>query len=165
MPRIPFDTLPPQARLWIFAAERPLDAPERDRVLGAADAFLDTWTAHGTPLRAAREWRHDQFLLIGVDESQAGASGCSIDALFRGLKALQVELGVRLVDTPPVWFRDGAEIVVASRERFAELAAAGAVDRATPVFDNTLTRVADLRAGRWEVPAGAAWHGKAFPLT
>src|SRR5688500_10221442 len=32
MPRIPFDQLPSDARLWIFAAERPLVPPERTRV-------------------------------------------------------------------------------------------------------------------------------------
>jgi hypothetical protein len=30
------------------------------------------------------------------------------------------------------------------------------------VFDNTLTRVGDLQAGRWEVKAAESWHAKAF---
>lgn len=162
MTRVLFDQLPPDARLWIFAAARPLAATERDRVLAAVDAFLDGWTAHGVALRAARDVRDDRFLLVAVDEAAAGASGCSIDSLFRELRALQRELGVTLVDTPPVWFRDGREIAVASRARFAKLAAAGVVGRDTPVFDNTLSRVGELREGRWERRAGDAWHAKVF---
>ena len=81
MPRIAFDQLPSDARLWIFAAERPLSAVERDRVLAETDAFIDQWTAHGVPLTAARDVRYDQFVLVGVDERAAGVSGCSVDAL------------------------------------------------------------------------------------
>jgi hypothetical protein len=49
-----------------------------------------------------------------------------------------------------------------SRERFAELASSGTVGPNTRVFDNTLTRVGDLLAGKWEVKAADAWHARAF---
>ena len=58
-------------------------APGVDRVTFEAieadgvDAFLDQWNAHGSALTCAREWRDDRFLAIGVDQSTAGASGCS----------------------------------------------------------------------------------------
>src|ERR1700674_4825280 len=48
MARIPFDQLPPDARLWIFAASRRLSDEERQRVLAEADAFIEQWTAHAT---------------------------------------------------------------------------------------------------------------------
>ena len=32
----------------------------------------------------------------------------------------------------------------------------------TVVFDNTVTRLKDARAGRWEGPARASWHQKTF---
>ena len=65
MPRIPFDQLPSDARLWIFAAERPLSTTESRRVLDETDAFIDQWAAHGVPLMAGRDLRHDQFVLVG----------------------------------------------------------------------------------------------------
>src|ERR1700680_3728919 len=46
MPRIPFNQLPPDARLWIFAASRRLSDEERQRVLAEADAFIEQWAAH-----------------------------------------------------------------------------------------------------------------------
>jgi hypothetical protein len=36
------------------------------------------------------------------------------------------------------------------------------VSPSTRVFDNTLTRVGDLMAGKWEVKAADAWHARAF---
>jgi hypothetical protein len=161
MPRIAFDQLPPDARLWIFAAERPLST-EEGRRFEEADAFVATWTAHGVPLAAGRDLRYNQFVLIGVDERAAGVSGCSVDALVRRMQQLERTLGVELVNNGPVLYREGDAIERVSRERFAELAAAGTVSLSTRVFDNTLTRIGDVLAGKWEVKASESWHGRAF---
>ncbi len=83
MPRLLFDELPPDARVWIFGAERPLVDTERARVLDEGDAFIGQWAAHDVPLTTARDLRYDQFIFVAVDERAAGASGCSIDALVR----------------------------------------------------------------------------------
>ena len=162
MPRIAFDELPEDARVWIFSAARKLTGPERTRLLSEVDAFLDQWGAHATPLTAGRDLVYGRFLFVAVDQRAAGPSGCSIDALVRRMKALQEELGVELVDHAPVLFRRGEEIVRAPREAFAALAEAGEVGPGTTVFDNTLTTLGDVRAGRWEVPASASWHARAF---
>jgi hypothetical protein len=162
MPRVSFEDLPPDARLWIFAAGRPLSTDESSRVLDETDAFIDQWTAHGVALRAGREVRYNQFLLVGVDERAAGVSGCSVDALVRRMRQLEEVLGAELVDNGPVLYREGNVIERVTRGRFAELAAAGTVGPNTRVFDNTLTRVGDLLAGKWEVKAGDSWHARAF---
>jgi hypothetical protein len=162
MPRIPFEQLPADARLWIFPAARRLSAEEKRRVLAEADAFIDQWTAHGVPLTAGRELHHDQFMLVGVDERAAGVSGCSVDALVRRMQQLESTLGVELVNNGPVLYREGQAIERVSRDRFAELVAAGTISLHTVVFDNTLTRVGDVRGGRWEVPASESWHARAF---
>ena len=162
MPRIPFDQLPSDARLWIFAAERPMAAAESARVLEETDSFINQWMAHGTPLTAGRDLRHNQFVLVGVDERAAGVSGCSIDALVRRMQQLESALGLELVNNGPVLYREGDAIERVSRDRFAELAASGTVSPNTRVFDNTLTRVGDLLAGKWEVRAADTWHARAF---
>ncbi len=162
MPRADFDTLPEDARLWIFAADRPLESEERDRLLERVDAFLEQWRAHGAPLTASRDWRYDRFLFVGVDENAAGVSGCSIDALVRDIKALEAELNTTLVDHSPVLFREGEAIRRVSRQEFAELATGGGVNTDTLVFNNSLTTVGQVRAGEWEVRVADSWHGKAF---
>jgi hypothetical protein len=165
MPLVAFDQLPADARLWIFAADRELTVPERDRLLAGVDEFLGDWRAHGHPLTVARDWKYDRFLLVGVDEASAGASGCSIDAMTRTLLLLERALEVELLDHGPVLFRqESGAIARLPRPAFAELARGGSVTPDTVVFNNTLTRVGELRDGRWETTARASWHGRAFGL-
>jgi len=159
MSLIPFDTLPDDARLWCFGASRAPDASTAELLSDSMRAFIAEWTAHRRDLHAGFDWLHGRFLLIGVDESRAGASGCSIDALTGHLKRLGAELDVDLLDAMPVWFRGTAgDIRMVSRADFSDLAAQGVVTTDTPVFDLTLTRLGDARAGGLETRAGSAWQ-------
>lgn len=162
MPRIEFDALPDHGRVWVFPADRPLDPDEAGRLLREVDDFLDGWAAHGAPLRSGRLLHEDTFLVVGVDEDASVPSGCSIDALVNRLEALGAELGVKLVEHAPVWYRDGDAIRVVSRADFRTLAREGTVDASTPVFDTTLTRLSALRDGGLERSARDSWHGRVF---
>ena len=162
MPRVDFDQLPDDARLWIFTAERSLSDAEQAQLLTEVDRFVGQWGAHDVPLTAARELRYDRFLFVAVDQRKVGPSGCSIDALVRQTKALEQEIGIELVNHAPVVFRQGSAIERVPRDQFAKLAAAGKVGLETTVFDNTLTCVGDVRAGRWETRLANSWHARAF---
>ena len=154
---VPFESLPPESRIWIFASERPLDGADAARLLAEVDAYLERWQAHGEPLRAARHFSDAHFLVIGVDPRTANASGCSIDGLFRQLQRVQDEIGARLVGGGRVFYRDPSGAPrLASREDFSLRARGGEVTPETPVFDTTLTSLGAWRAG-FERPAGEAW--------
>ena len=162
MPRIDFAQLPADSRVWIFSADRVLSNDQQTQLLASVDGFLAQWGAHDMPLTAGREIRYDRFLFIAVDQQRVGPSGCSVDALVKQMKTLQQELGVELVDHAPVLFRRGDEIARVAREEFLALVADGEVSLDTTVFDNTLTRLGDVRDGRWETNAERTWHGRAF---
>ena len=162
MPRILFAELPDQARVWIFAADRPMDDREQVVILAATDEFLDGWAAHGTSLTCARDLRYGQFLLIAVDEAATDASGCSVDAMVHNLKRLERELDLRLVDHSSVQYRADGAVRRLARAEFAELVAAGDIGPQTTVFNNTVPTVGDVRAGRWETSASESWHAQAF---
>lgn len=158
-----FDPLPDSARLWTFGVSRPLSDDEEARLLAAVDRFLDGWKAHGHPLAAARDWRYGRFLLVAVDDRVTPPSGCSIDALVRTLKELEGEMEVEIVGGAPVWYRDGGPegpVRRVTRGEFREAAAEGGIDDETIVFDPTLTRLGELRRGRWELPAAESWHSR-----
>ena len=122
MPLVPFDSLPDDARLWVFASDRALLDADADRLLEEADTFLSRWQAHGSPLTCGRDWRDDRFLAIAVDQSAAGASGCSIDGLYRSFSALERELGTRLLAGGRVFHRDpSGEVQVSDRAMFSTL--------------------------------------------
>jgi len=160
MPHVPFETLPADARVWVFGAANELTVPASDRLLGAVDDFLTQWNAHGSPLVCAREWRDNRFLAIGVDQSTAGASGCSIDGLFRTLARLEPELGTSLLGGGRVYYRDGSGRVNATtRTAFNQLARAGRVGPETPVFDTSITSAEAWRE-RFERTVRESWHAE-----
>jgi hypothetical protein len=159
MPSVPFDTLPDDARLWVFASAEPLGAEQTRALLAEVDRFLDTWAAHGEPLRAARDLRDGRFLAVGVDQSTAGASGCSIDGLFRRLQALEPTLGTTLLGgASRVYWRDaGGRVQAAPRADAKAHATRGAWGPDSPVFDLGVTTAGDWRT-RFERPARESWH-------
>ena len=145
--------------MWVFGTDRPLNDREADRLLAEVDQFLAQWKAHGAPLTCARDWRDAALLTIGVDTSREGASGCSIDGLFRTLQALERSLGTRLLGGGRVFYRDtSGRVHCVGRDRLAALAASGAVGDDTPVFDMGLTTAAAWRE-RFEAPARETWVG------
>lgn len=163
MPVIPFTDLPPESRVWLFGAAAPIDDVDEKRVLVAVDSFLLTWNAHGQPLWAARDWRDERFLAVGVDMSREGASGCSIDGLFRALKGIEGGIGTTLLDGSLVYYRDRAGFVHGiSRDDFAYLGRRGDVGPDTPVMDLAITDLATYRS-TFERRAGDSWHAALLP--
>lgn len=160
MPRVSFDSLPDDARVWVFGAAREITGEPCDRLLGAVDEFLGQWNAHGSPLVCGREWRDGRFLAIGVDQSTAGASGCSIDGLFRTLARLESEIGTTMLGGGRVYYRDAdGRVNVATRTAFNALGRDGRVGPETPVFDTSITTAAAWRE-RFERPVRESWHAE-----
>jgi hypothetical protein len=158
MPLVPFATLPDDARVWVFASQAPLDEVDEPRLLAAVDGYLLTWKAHGTALTCAREFREEYFLAVGVDERASGASGCSIDGLFRVLQKIEDGIGTTMVGGGNVYFRDPTGLVVwCTRSQFELMSKMREVSAETKVFDLTVTTAGEFRSG-FERPAGASWH-------
>src|ERR1700730_1594729 len=111
MPLVQLKDLPGSPRTWIFGADKTLDGPASETLLAEVDRFLSQWKAHGSPLTVGRDWKYGRFLTVAVDQSTAGASGCSIDGLFRTLKGLEPKLGASLVTSGLIFFRDGSGAV------------------------------------------------------
>lgn len=160
MPRVPFDALPDEARLWVFAAAAPVVGAAATATLAAVDDALENWKAHGMPLRCGRDWRDDRFLAVAADEAATGASGCSIDALFHRLAAIEAIAGTALLTSGQVFWRDGHGVVhMTERPAFRALAAAGTVTGETRVFDTTVLTVGGWRTA-FERRAATAWHAR-----
>ncbi|HUE96551.1 MAG TPA: hypothetical protein VMN39_07815 [Longimicrobiaceae bacterium] len=163
MPAVPFQSLPPDARAWVFGAVQPVLGRDAEQMINHVDGFVHGWVAHGEPVIGSCDWRYDRFLLVAADERATGVSGCSIDALFRILKAVEREFGVTLLDSSPVWYRDESGLITAvPRAEFRKLVRGGEVGPDTIVFDNTVSTVGQIEGGEWERPLCESWHGRAF---
>ena len=158
MTKFDFAALPDSSRVWVYGADRELRLDAEGELLSAVDSFLDQWRAHGTALSAGREWSDGRFLTIAVDQEQTGASGCSIDGLFRTLKSLESSVGAQLVPSGLVYYRgrDG-KIRSVSRDEFSAAAARGEIDGDTEVFDVSVTTLREWK-GRFRSRAADSWH-------
>ena len=58
---VAFDQLPPDARVWIYQANRLLSAPEIMSVLPSLAHFAEEWTSHGRSLLASAEFLRQHF--------------------------------------------------------------------------------------------------------
>ena len=160
-----FTELPDEARLWIFAADRPLSDAESQTLLETLAPFLNEWTAHGLPVRGQAAVLHHRFLLLAGYVLDGEISGCSIDAATRAVNAAARKLGISWVSPLVIFYRDAEGTVQhATRGQFRRLIAEGKVTAETPVFDLSLTTVGALRSGAFEKPAGRSWHARVFAL-
>ena len=119
---ISFDSLPDHARIWIYPSNRKLSEQEIFLVKERTTEFLTQWTAHGADLMAGFDLPYDRFLVIGLNQDQGAASGCSIDASVRFIQSLQEELGIDLLDKMNVTFYSGDFIAHKSLIEFKKMA-------------------------------------------
>ncbi|GAA4503112.1 hypothetical protein GCM10023172_27430 [Hymenobacter ginsengisoli] len=158
---VAFDRLPPRARVWIYQASRPLAEEELMALLPRLAAFAEEWTSHGRQLAASAQFLHRQFLVIGLDEAVAGASGCSIDASVRFVQELEQRLGVQLLEKSRMAFLVNGELRQLTRRELREAIAAGELGPDTPYFNNTLVTKQQLDE-QWPAPAGQTWLASYF---
>lgn len=158
---VAFAHLPARARVWIYQASRPLAEEEIMALLPHLAAFAEEWTSHGQQLAAAAQVLHRQFLVIGLDEAVAGASGCSIDASVRFVRELEQRLGVGLLEKSRMAFLTDGHLRLLTRPELRAAIAAGQVGPDTLYFNNTLTTKGELDA-HWPAPAAQTWLASFF---
>ena len=162
MPVVSFESLPDASRVWVFGSDQPLGEDAEKRLLKGVDEYLGEWKAHGEALTVAREWRDNRFLAVAVDQSSAGASGCSIDGLFRVLQRIQADAGVNMIGGGRVFYRDDhAAVRCVPRSEVPDLVNSGAITRDTVIFDTTLTDLGAFRAC-FETRAKDSWVKEAL---
>jgi hypothetical protein len=133
--------------VWVFGSDKPLTDDGATALIRGVDAYLTDWKAHGAPLTVGREWRDGRFLAVAVDQSTAGASGCSIDGLFRVLQQLERAVGASLVGGGRVFYRDAKGAVQsAARGDIGRLSKEGVIAEDTVVFDTSITDLGNFRA-------------------
>lgn len=157
MPVVSFESLPDASRVWVFGSDRKLTEEGTATLLKGIEEHLSHWKAHGEPLTVGSQLRDDRFLVVAVDQSTAGATGCSIDGLFRVLQGLETKVGASLVGGGKVFYRDNhAEVQSTTRDQINGLMQSGAITRDTVVFDTSLTDLGAFRSG-FEKPAKESW--------
>ncbi len=149
-------------RIWIYQADRFLSDDEVVQMSVSLNDFVSTWAAHGSALAGKGSIKYNLFLILEVDESQAGVTGCSIDSSVRFIKGLEQSFGVSFFDRMKVSFKDASDVVrLVGRDEFERLFKSGEITGDTVVFNNLIQQGEELHTN-WEIPFRDSWHSRFF---
>ena len=158
---VPFDQLPDDARVWIYPSNKKFDPELIEKLQHACTQFLEQWTAHGQSLHAGFCFPYNQFIVIGLNQQEQAATGCSIDASVRFIQQLESQYDLILLDKMNVTFKQGTYVSYKTLTEFKAMASQRAVSKNTIVFNNLVVNKADFLEA-WEVPAHESWHSRFF---
>jgi hypothetical protein len=149
------------SRVWIYQADKKLTDEVVQQIRQELDKFTTGWTAHNNQLKAKGEVRYNRFLILIVDESQAGASGCSIDKSVHFMQNIGQRFNINLFDRFNLAYRDGEEILSLPRHAFEDMLKQGKINTETIVYNNMVQNLTELET-KWEVPFKNSWHIQLF---
>ena len=152
-----YDTLPDTTRVWIYQAQAPFNEKSIVEIRQHIANFTTSWVSHNNQLRGFGDIYHNQFIVLMVDESLAGASGCSIDKSVHFIKMIEQSYAVNMFDRLSFTYKIGEEIHTAGREEFAKLYQENKINDDTLVFNNLVDNKADFD-NNWVVPLKDSWH-------
>ena len=149
------------SRVWVYQSDKELNGTDVNKLQAVLDNFTIGWTAHNNQLKAKAEIRYNRFIILIVDESQAGATGCSIDKSVRFMKDIEQHFGINLFDRFNLAYRSDEQIVSVPRHAFEELISNKTINTNTIVFNNMVQNLSELET-KWEVPFKDSWHIQLF---
>jgi hypothetical protein len=152
---VQFETLPAHSRLWIYQSNKLFTAEQKQILSDALQAFTESWTAHGSPMKASFQLPYDHFVVLAADEQSTSASGCSIDDSVRTIKAIGSKIGLDFFDRKSVAFVMNDTITLIPMSELKKEAAGGTWGTQSPTVNTLITSKGDLSA--WIVPAGQTW--------
>jgi len=156
---INFTELPDHSRIWIYQCNRSFSENELEEINTGLETFLTQWTAHGSDLKAGFEIKYNRFIIIGLDQAMASASGCSIDASVHFIQSLENKFQIDLMDKMNVSYKQGEYIAYKNLKDFKKMAKQRAVSKNTVVFNNLVATKQEY-IENWEVPASESWHAR-----
>ncbi|HIB38374.1 ABC transporter ATPase [Mesonia sp.] len=156
---IDFKDLPSEARIWIYQANRPFTEEELNEARPEIENFLTAWTAHGSSLKAGYQIPYNRFIVFGLDQEIAAASGCSIDASVHFIQSLEKKYNLNLLDKLNVTFKQGEFVAHKDLADFKKLVKNKSVSANTIVFNN-LVNTKEEFTHDWEVPLKDSWHSR-----
>lgn len=143
------------SRIWIFQANRKFSSEEKDIITAKLKKFIADWNAHGAALLADFDLPYDQFIVVGVDEKQASASGCSIDKLTKIIRELDSEYNFEFLNRMLIAFEENENIKIEKLPTFKSKVKEGLYNN-IKVFNNGISNLADYKSS-WVLPIEKSW--------
>ncbi|MBI1222292.1 MAG: hypothetical protein GC180_06775 [Bacteroidetes bacterium] len=145
----------PSSRLWLYTSSRNFSDAECKEIKSLLAEFAAGWTAHDKKLKATGSIEHGRVVALMVDESQAGASGCSIDKSVHFLRDLGVKYDTDFFVRNLVGVKMNGTWEWVDFRSIPTLLQEGKISSDTMVLDNTIQTAGSLN--RWEKRLSDTW--------
>lgn len=158
---VDFESLIDSSKVWVYQSTREFTEKEVEEINEVLRNFVDTWKRHGKDLKASFQIRYNQFVILAVDESYNGISGCSIDASANMFKNIEDKYNVDMFNKLNTAFKYGDHINIVTLSDFQKYVKEDKINNKTIVFNNMITTKKELE-NRWELAAEDSWHSRYF---
>jgi len=149
-------SFPDSARVWVHQADALIPDEQLAEVHNHVMNFAKSWVSHNKDLAATGSILHNRFVVLVVDETKVGASGCSIDKSTHFLQALGHTYSVDFFNRHVYTYIKDDELHTVSQDELKKLYDDGSLDDETLIFDN-LVNSKEIFLDRWVVPIGKSW--------
>lgn len=155
------ETLPDNSKVWIYQSNRVLTTDEAIKLEMMANQFVSGWNAHGQKLSAGFEFMYNHFLVLAVDESVHGASGCSIDTSVELVRQLNASFQVDFLDRKNVAILENDRVALIELTALKNEVSSGRLTPDSKVFNNLVPTLGDFR-NSWITSASETWLKRYF---
>lgn len=151
------------SKVWVYQSDRQFTSEETKVLQKKLDQFVLEWVSHQNKLLADYQILYNRFIILIVDEKQAGASGCSIDSSVHFIQSLEKSLNLSLFNRLLVHYFDNEELISVSLSEFQALIENGKVNQETKVIDTLIQNLDELENDIVK-PAQSTWLKRYFKV-
>ena len=153
---VPFEELPNHSRVWIYQSSREFAFEELEIINSETSKFLTQWTAHGNNLKAGFKIKFSHFLVIGLDEGVASASGCSIDSSVHFVTELGQKRNIDFFNRNMVAFFIDEQVSLLELNDIKSGNSDIDIGPSTITFNNLVPDKKEFETN-WHVPVSESW--------
>jgi hypothetical protein len=156
---VEFNQLPDHARFWMFTSNRFLTQEEIVSLNNELSLFIQKWTAHKQDLNASFSLIDDAILVVGVDESQTGASGCSIDSMTKEITRLAQQMNIDWLNRFSIIIKSSEGNSAINANELKQLFSEGKINEHTLVSNSLLSNFGEVKTHLY-LPIKDTWMNR-----
>lgn len=153
---IPFSQMPPNAKVWIYASDKIINASQLKTIHEMAVPFIQNWTAHQNQLKAEFAVLYNCFLVFMVDEGFNEISGCGIDKSVKLVKEIEQATGLNLFDRLKIQIINNQDIAIMSKSEILNKIENNQLPKGVKTFNNQVSTKEQFDTN-WLVDLEKSW--------
>ena len=151
-----FNKLPNDSRVWVYASNRMLSAPEVETITEKANQFISKWTAHDIPVDATFDLLDNTFLLFAANEHTSDISGCGIDKSVAFVKSLGAELNLDFFNRLQIEININGKVGIYTKSEVQTLFDTGEITAETITYNKMVSRKNEFDS-KFRIPLTDSW--------